>query len=503
MPILVGAGQAVSHWDGTDGLAGMPTCLGLAEEATRAALQNTQLDDVTELAGAIDTITVVRTMEDSIPGLTPPFGRCNNLPLGLAGAIGATPDHAIYSDVGGQSPQSLVNELAARIHAGECECALLAGAENIGAQKAAGKLGLKPDLNVKIEGPMEDRGFGPRMLTRAEAKHGLVKPAYFYGLFENAIAHREGRNINEHRAAMGALFSRFSDVAAANPYAQFPKALSPDFLATPSRENYAFADPFLKWHIAQDAVNQAAAVLIMSEEKADALGVPAHARIYLHGAGEAGDLHISERPQVDGSWAMQVALTRALDQAGKTSDEIDVLDLYSCFPCAVFSSTQVLGIDWQSDKRALTQTGGLPFFGGPGNNYSLHGIASTLDALRAAPQAYGLVLANGGWMTKEAAGVYSAVRPDKFKPAEPAAKADNPVTLDDAPDGGTVETYTVVNGRTGPVQAIIFGRNHRGHRFLASSADVETLKHMSGETAVIGEAVTATTDAEVNTFRFA
>ena len=503
MPVLVGVGQTVSHWDGASGLDGMPSVLSLAEDAARAALADTKASDAADLIESLDTVMVVRTMEDSIPSLTPPFGICNNLPLGLAQIIGATPERVIYSDVGGQSPQALVNELAAQIYAGESDCALLAGAENIGAQKAAGKRGLKPDLNIEIDGDMEDRGVGPHMLSRTEAKHGLIKPAYFYGLFENAISHREGRNLAEHRKAMGELFAKFSDVAARNPYAQFPKARSADFLATPSAENYAFADPFLKWHIAQDAVNQAAAVIMMSEEKADALGVPAERRIYLHGAGEAADLHISERPRIDGSWAMDIALNRALDQAGKTSEEIDLLDLYSCFPCAVFSATDVLGIDWQSDPRPLTQTGGLPFFGGPGNNYSLHGIASTADALRTQPDAFGLVLANGGWMTKEAAGIYSASRPDGFMPAKPAAKAPEAVTLADAPPSGMVETYTVVNGRKGPSQAIIFGRTADNARFIASAHAPDTLAQMSGETMVIGRQITLTHDAEVNTFSFA
>ena len=233
------------------------------------------------------------------------------------------------------------------------------------------------------------------------------------------------------------------------------------------------------------------------------LGIPAAARIYLHGAGEAGDLHISERPKMDGSWAMEIALTRALEQAGKTADDIELLDLYSCFPCAVFSSAGVLGIDWETDPRALTQTGGLPFFGGPGNNYSLHGIASTVEALRSKPDAHGLVLANGGWMTKEAAGVYSAKRPDQFMPAEAAAKADQPVVLIEAPVAGKIETYTVVNGRNGPTHAIIFGRDRRDRRFIASTAQSESLARMTGETAIIGEAVSISTEAEVNTFGFA
>ena len=41
------------------------------------------------------------------------------------------------------------------------------------------------------------------------------------------------------------------------------------------------------------------------------------------------------------------------------------------------SCARQLGIDGD-DPRGLTLTGGLPYFGGPGNSYSLHGIAETV-----------------------------------------------------------------------------------------------------------------------------
>jgi acetyl-CoA C-acetyltransferase len=104
----------------------------------------------------------------------------------------------------------------------------------------------------------EDRGTGPMMLSREEIKHGIVAPAYFYALFENAIAAREGRSRSEHRKAMAELFQPFTAVAAKNPWSQFPVEHSVEFLSTPSKANYEYADPFLKWFIAQDAVNQGA-----------------------------------------------------------------------------------------------------------------------------------------------------------------------------------------------------------------------------------------------------
>ena len=106
---------------------------------------------------------------------------------------------------------------------------------------------------------------GEMLLSRPEIKHGIIAPAYFYALFENAMAAREGQTRTERREAMSALFEKFAAVAAANPLSQFDtNAFDASFLATPSKANYPFADPFLKWHIAQDAVNQGGAFLIMA-----------------------------------------------------------------------------------------------------------------------------------------------------------------------------------------------------------------------------------------------
>ena len=169
---------------------------------------------------------------------------------------------------------------------------------------------------------------------------------------------------------------------------------------------------------------------------------------------------------------------------------------------AVFSSTQALGVDWKTDKRPLTLTGGLPFFGGPGNNYSLHGIASMAERLRAAPGNFGLVLANGGWMTKEAVGVWSTTRPDTFKTVEPAAKPTEQVELDPEPSGGTVETYTVVHGREGPQHGVILGRTDEGKRFIAI-ADPVALDRLREEESPVGAGVTTRTKDEITHFSFA
>jgi acetyl-CoA C-acetyltransferase len=132
----------------------------------------------------------------------------------------------------------------------------------------------------------------------------------------------------------------------------------------------------------------------------------------------------------------------------------------------------------------LTLTGGLPYFGGPGNSYSLHGIAETVAEMRDRPGQFGFVGANGGIMSKYSVGIYStepvAWRTDRSEmlTAEVAALPTVPVTK--TVDGtGTIETYSVRYDwpvRTG----IIVGRlDADGSRFMATTENEELVALMS------------------------
>ena len=496
MPVLVGAGQYTNHWKAEDGAATAPSPLNLAVEAGHRALADAGIN-----AGEIDTLAVARLTVESGGRPHYPFGRNDNLPGTIARELGFRPHKAIYVSAGGQSSQQTVNEMAARINAGESEAVLFTGSEANRTLKAATRAGLELNWADSADLEFEDRGPGPRLLNRTEVKHGLVLPAYFYGLIENVLAYQWGETRSQHRATMAALFEKFAAVAAGHPDAQFEAGFDAEFLATPSRENYPFADPFLKWLMAQDNVNQAAAVVMLSEQKADALGIAPDRRIYLHGMGEASDDMLSERPHLDRSWAMQVALSRAFEQAQMKPEDIDLFDLYSCFPCAVFASMAELGIDHQQETRPLTLTGGLPYFGGPGNNYSLHAIVAMADALRAAPGKTGLVLANGGWLTKEAVAIWSTNRPDTFVPAAPAATPTTKVALEEAPTSGRLESFTVTYGRNGPDKGIVFARTAEGKRFLANAAPL-ALARLTEEASPIDASIQVSSADEINTFEF-
>jgi acetyl-CoA C-acetyltransferase len=131
------------------------------------------------------------------------------------------------------------------------------------------------------------------------------------------------------------------------------------------------------------------------------------------------------------------------------------------------------------DPRPISVTGGLPFFGGPGNNYVTHSIAEMMNVVRKHPGSFGLVTANGNYLTKHSTGLYSTEpvkgpwrRQDPKKlQAELDARPKQRVEI--KPSGtGTIETYCVAYGKDAPERAYIFGRmDGSGDRFVAVAAD--------------------------------
>ncbi|NIJ36111.1 acetyl-CoA C-acetyltransferase [Sphingopyxis panaciterrae] len=465
-PILVGVGQVVRHWDSKDA-ADAPSPLSLQVAAARRALADSAAAG--PLAALVDRVVVVRSNLDSVAGTKHPFGRCANPPATLAAELGMASARCIYSVVGGDQPQALVNEAAEAIFAGEAAAVLIAGAEATATMKQALKARIQLDWSHSAEGAQEDRGLGPILLSDYEIANGLGAPTQTYPAFEQALRARLGLDPAAHADMMAELWAGFSAVAATNPYAQFPAARSRDFLKTPGDANYRVADPYLKWHVAQDAVNQGAAVVLTSVGAAKRAGVDPAKYVYLHGYAAFKDRLVSERADLSRSRAIEAALQGALDMAGKTAAAIDQFDLYSCFPCAVLLAAQALGVDWR--RTPCTVTGGLPFFGGAGNGYSMHAIATMAERLRASPGEYGLVLANGGFLSKEAVGIYSTEPVSGWKPrADDAAQAEideaaAPVLLAESSEA-VIDSYTVTWKKGQPSRGYVIASNDKG-RILA------------------------------------
>jgi acetyl-CoA C-acetyltransferase len=280
----------------------------------------------------------------------------------------------------------------------------------------------------------------------------------------------------EHQRRLGVLCGALSAVAAQNAYAWFPRARSAEEIATPTASNRMVGFPYTKYMNAIMEVDQAAGVLMTSVGHARALGIPPARWVYLRGAADAHDLwHVVERVGYAESPAIRAAGRAALTMAGVTIDEVAHLDLYSCFPSAVQLGRDALGIPID-DPRPLTVTGGLPYAGGPGNNYTMHAIATMLDRLRAAPGSVGLVSGLGWYVTKHAVGVYSTEpgtgpwrAPDTHALQAALDATPHPPLAREPSGAASIETYTVVHDRDGvPVRGFVIGRlADGGARFVA------------------------------------
>ena len=490
-PVIVGVGQVKSDWSGTSP-ASAPSPISLACEAAELSLADSgRADDVRQ---TVDTLVVVRTNADSLPNSTHPFGRCENPPRTIEHRLGLSVSRAVYSSAGGDQPQALVNEFAEKIFEGRSNGVMLTGAEAISAMKTARKLKLTLDWAESSNGEFEDRGLDMSMLTDYERTNGLGPPTQTYPALENAFRARLGLSLEDYRVRMSELLAPFSAVAETHPFAQFPQSKSSEFLATPSTENYAIADPYLKWHVAQDAVNQGAAVIMLPYARARDIGIADQHMIWLHGHAKAVDKPVTERPDLSRSRAIELVLEQALTASNTTADEIKYFDIYSCFPVVVELAAEALGLDWR--ETILTVTGGLPFFGGAGNKYSMHAIATMVERLRGAPQPeLGLVLANGGFISKEAAGVYSNWPQIDWAPTDSTAiqKAidDEPSVPVLAKSGeAEIESYTVTHGRFAPSRGYVIAKVDQG-RILArcQTNHRATLTALSAAPDAIGETV--------------
>jgi acetyl-CoA C-acetyltransferase len=460
-PILVGGGQ-VTQRDVEPAAAKEP--LGLMVDAARLAAADA--GGGASLLAAVDSVAVVNVL----------CWRYRNPPRLLAEQVGARPSEELYSTIGGNTPQWLVNETADRIADGRVGVALIAGAEAMRTLLRAQRTGTPLAWSGDGTGTPTLVGDTRDGTTDAENAHGMQLPTQVYPLFENALRAARGLDLAVHRARLGALCAGMSAVAATHPDAWFRTARSAADLVEVSPANRMIAFPYPKLMNAMIEVDQGAAVLMTSVGRARALGIPSDRWVYLRGCGDAQDhWFVSDRPDLARSPAIRVAGARALAAAGADIADVAHLDLYSCFPSAVQLARDALGIA-DDDPRPVTVTGGLPYFGGPGNDYALHAVVTMLQRLRAAPGTLGLVSALGWYVTKHSVGVYSTApgagpwRRETPETYQHEAEADPPPTLAHEPRGrGVVETYTVLHERDGaPMRGVIVGRLGDGRRFLAN-----------------------------------
>ena len=342
---------------------------------------------------------------------TPLSWHYENPGLLVAEALGIEPAQLMATTTGGNNPQSLVNATALAIGRGELDVAVLVGADCVYTRAATRRHADRPLLPWTVQPPTTLRPtvFGNDWpgTTDAEEERGLDLPIHVYPLFENALRARAGRALDDHRARIGALWSRFSDMAVANPYAWMGQAKTAEEIAQVSEANRMVAYPYTKLLTANMQVDQGAALLVCSVAAARTAGIAEDRWVFPWAGADAEDhWFLSHRNDFHSSPAIRLAGSSALALAGATVDDVAHLDLLLLFPPAVEIAAEELGLPDDDPARPLTVTGGLTFAGGPGNNYGTHAVATMVGALRADPGSLGLVTGLGWYVTKHSVGIY-------------------------------------------------------------------------------------------------
>jgi acetyl-CoA C-acetyltransferase len=464
-PVIVGAGQYVHRAstldDGVEPVA-------LMVEAVGAAAADAGLAGVPR---AVDSIRVVNLLS----------WRYGNPGWVLAQRLGIDAAELAYTTAGGNSPQALVNRTALDIAAGRVDLVVLVGGE-----------AWRTRMRVKHAGTIVDWAKAPEtakpltigdeldMTHPAETTRGIYLPVQVYPLFESAIRAAARTPPDEHIAEIAELWSRFSAVAASNPYAWTTEPMTPEQIATVTPSNRIVGLPYRKVMNANNDVDMAAAIIMCSAQRAASLRIPRQHWVFPHAGTDCHEhAYVSNRWSLSETPAIRVGGRRALELAGVGIDDIAIVDLYSCFPSAVRLGAASLALD---DTCQLTRTGGLSFAGGPWNNYVMHAIATIVTELRDRPADRALVWANGGYLTKHSFGIYAAAPPlHGFRHDYPQREIDvlPARSLADGDDAATaaavIEAYTVMYERGGaPQQTIAACRLPDGRRAWATSTEPGT-----------------------------
>lgn len=477
IPVIVGVGQINDRDETLNSV-----------ELMAAALRNADVDGGGGWLGRVDALDVVAQLS---------FPQFADASAPLAQLLDIAPRHCAQTRYPmGDSPVALLNQAANRIAAGEAEICAIAGGEALrtAAKRAAGG---KRDAV---------RDSAARATREGRARYGIVAPTDVYPLYENACRAAWGQTLEQAQRESAEIWSGMSRVAAGNDDAWLRNAVSADDVLSVSANNRPIAFPYTKLTVANASVNQGAAFIVTSLAKATAAGVAEDHLIYVGrgaAAREPGD--VLARDRLDRSLSLEASLRNALSFNGLESGDIDLVELYSCFPVMPKLARRVL--DWPVDRQ-MTTFGGLTFGGGPVGNYMSHAVASMTQGLRESGNLHGLLFGNGGFATTSHSIVISrdpeiAARGAHDPSVQAEADANRgtaPVLLEAYSGDGVIETYTVFYDREGAAKSgVIVGRTPKAERFLAyvAGGDSEAIAFLTdGKREPVGAHGHVVNDAE-------
>ena len=466
-PVLVGIGTASRH-----------------EEDCRRALEPMDLMLEAVAAAGADADAVPAALR-GVQFIGVPQGRWHyRNPSGeIARTIGAKGAKTVLTSVG-VLQQTLIGEACSAIARGEMHSTLIAGAD-AGYRMLRAQIA-RVELTERAQSDAPDVVLAPADELRhpVELRAGMKMPVGLYAIMESACRAEAGLTLAQHRDQLAELGKQFSDVAASNPHAWQRKSLSVDQIRDASRSNPMQAFPYTRAHCSTWNVDQAAALLFCSVARAKELGIDESKWIYPVASTESNHMvPVSARAELTVCRGAQVAGRGALAAGGFTADQLDLVDLYSCFPVAVQQFAEAIGLPLSG---ALTVTGGMPFAGGPYNNYVLQATCRVAELLRGGRGRNALISCVSGVLTKQAYGLWSRepgrngfVHADVTD--EVGAQGRTLEVLADFSGEAKVAGYTVLYGRDQKPRVVALMDTAEGKRALCTSESESLVKRMQQE----------------------
>ncbi|MEM0953911.1 MAG: acetyl-CoA acetyltransferase [Pseudomonadota bacterium] len=399
----------------------------------------------------------------------------------VAHETGATQASTVFAEIG-ILQQSLIADACEKISQGDVSVAVVTGGEAKYRQLRARITGVEaPELdqqNVTADAVLKP---ADEIWLQAESKAGLAMPVGFYAIAASAYRAARGMTLEAYDAEVAAMYERFSDIAANNPDAWSQHKVSAEAIRTSGPKNPMLALPYNKSHNTSWNVDQAAGLIFTSAAKAVEIGVPREQWVFPLASAESNHMvPLSLRRRLDRLPGAEACARAALAAGSLSADDIDFWELYSCFPVAVQMYAREAAVPSGAD---LTVTGGMPFAGGPLNNYVLQATVKMTENLRQKAGSKGMVSSVSGMLTKQAYGLWSRNPGERGfvcldLTAEVSLSSKPKELLEDYEGQATIAGYTVLFEQNEPQRGIAVvdvDAERRSVVFSEEPADVDMM----------------------------
>lgn len=404
-----------------------------------------------------------------------------NPALLVAEAIGADRAQQVLVEIG-VLQQTLFSRACNQITNGSCDIVLIAGGESKYRNLRVAIAGLElEDVGEQTIAPDVTLSPATELRSQVERDAGLGMPVADYAMIDSALRYQQGLSVEEHRDQIAELYEGFSGLAQTNPDAWNRQPVNAAFIREASAKNKMLAYPYTKWHNSQWNVDQASALILCSVAKARELAIDEKQWVFPLASTESNFMSmVAARKQLHRSPGFYHAGKQALVLSGKAAEQIDFMELYSCFPSAVRVQLEEFGLDASKD---LSVTGAMTFGGGPLNNFVLQATVKMAEKLRENPGKTGMVTCVSGMLTKQGVGIWStSPNAQGFQFADVSADVAEDCQLCELVANyqgpATVVGYTVMYSGEEPSRGLAIVDLPEGGRTVAFSEHAETIAAM-------------------------